>query len=137
VDDRLDDRHLLQVGEDVLLLVLGDRALGAVGVRLGVALVAEEDRDVDLVVPVALHGADLVAHQERTAEQGERQGDGDDDGERHRQVATETDTDLGEYELGAHGVFFRPFRGLFEAVSAGSRRRRVPGRGRGGPSPAR
>ncbi len=130
----LDDGHLVEVGHDLLLLVLGHRALGAVGVGLGIALVAEEDRDVDLVVPVALHGADLVAHQQRTAEQSQGQSDRDDDREGHREIAAKTDTDLRDYELGAHGVSLSL---SFLVVSAGSRRHRVPGPGRGGPSPAR
>src|SRR5690606_14590172 len=105
---------------------------------LRVALVAQEDRDVDLVVPVALHRGDLVAHQERAAEEGERQGDGDDDREGHRQIAAETDADLRQYELGTHGGSFRPYEWTrSRVISAGSRRRRGPGRGRGGPSPAR
>ena len=44
----------------------GDGAGGAAR-RVGV-LGAQEDRDLDLVVPVVLHDVDLVAHEERAAE---------------------------------------------------------------------
>ena len=63
-----------EVGSDLLLLLAGDRALGAVGRGLRVVLVAEEDRDVDLVVPVVLHRADLLAHQQRRRRTGRARG---------------------------------------------------------------
>ncbi|GAA3060956.1 hypothetical protein GCM10020000_50090 [Streptomyces olivoverticillatus] len=108
--DALDDRHLLQVGPDLLLLLVGGRTLGAGRIRFRVDLAAEEDRDVDLVVPVALHRADLLAHEQGPSEQGERQRHRDDHREGHREIAAETDADLRQDELGAHGVLSMLFQ---------------------------
>ncbi len=102
--DALDEAHTAEVGLDLLLLVLGGRAFDTGGVGAHVVLSAEEDRDVDLVVPVALHRADLLTHEQRPAEEGERESDRDDHRESHRQISAETHADLRQDELGAHGV---------------------------------
>jgi hypothetical protein len=88
--------HLL---DPVLLLRghLGARAAAAAGV-----LGAEEDRDLDLVVPVPLHQVDLLTGEQGTAEQRQRHPDGDDDRDRHRQVPLQADAEVGQDVVQAH-----------------------------------
>ena len=105
---------LLEALERLLLGLVEDRVAPAgiasqVGLQLGpllsvtappaqvgglAALAAQEDRDLDLVVPVVLHDVDLPADQQAGAEQRQAERHRHDDGDGHRQVAAQADADL-------------------------------------------
>ena len=91
-------RHLrvgLQGGPDGVLLRLGDVLARLALVAAGV-LGAQEDRDLDLVVPAALHQVDLLAGQQAGAEQRQRHPHGHDHGQGHGQVLAQPGAGLGQ-----------------------------------------
>ncbi len=109
---------------DLGLLFSGDLAAGASAAL--VELVAHEDRDLDLVVPVVLHRARLGAHQQTGAQEAHRDRDRDDDREGHRQVPAQPGADLGQDVLETHRSLRRS--SVRRSPSGCSRRRRGTGR---------
>ena len=78
----------------------GGRAGGAAGRRRTVT--AEEDGDLDFVVPVALHLVDLQLQHAGGADEGQGHERHQDDRDHHGQVAAQAAADLGEDELEPH-----------------------------------
>ena len=84
-------------------LGVGDRlALAGRGDAVGPAQV---HGDLDLVVPVVLHRADLLVQQERAAAEEAGHEHGEDDRDREPEVAAEPVPDFGEDHFDAHGVW--------------------------------
>jgi hypothetical protein len=90
-----DFRIALQRAADLVLLGLR-RVDARVALIAASVLRAEEDRNLDLLVPAALHQVHLLAGQQPGAEQGQRHPHRHDDGQRHGQVLPQPCSGLGQ-----------------------------------------
>jgi hypothetical protein len=99
-EDLVDLWHRFELALDRGLLVVGCCLL--VAVRLRSALGAHVDRDLDPVVPVALHRVGLALGQHAQTEEEDRHHGDEDDRDGHREVAAQTGPDLAENETQAH-----------------------------------
>src|SRR5450631_1475702 len=98
LDQRL---HRIKLSANLVALGAGNSPGGTVGqVRL---VCAQEDRDLDPVVPVVLHRVDLPLSQDPQPEKQHRHHGDERDRDRHRQVPAQGYPDLTEDELQAHG----------------------------------
>jgi hypothetical protein len=91
-------RHLriaFQRSLDLILLSLGD-VLTRITLVAASVLGAQEDRNLDLVVPTPLHQVDLLAGEQACAEQRQRHPHGHDDRQGHGQVLPQPRAGLGQ-----------------------------------------
>ena len=113
VVDLLDLRIALQGSLDRVLVRLACVLAGHTVVA-GNVLHAQEDRHLDLVVPLALDEVDLLGRQQRGTEQRQRDPHRDDDGNRHADIASQTVPGLSQgvshvvspWQLGADQIVF-------------------------------
>src|SRR5690606_15857705 len=91
----------VQVAGELVTLGVGHTAAGAGG-DIGRVRCAEEDRDLDLVVPVALESVDLPLGEQTAAQEEQRHHRDEHHRHKHGGVAAQPVADLAEQEAQPH-----------------------------------